>query len=191
VHLEADTGRPIPDSVPALVEGFRDRRLAALGQDQLPFGDRIAMWSDRIVDRPRLGTAGYRSRFHLVSVGDHQTDRFRHYANCFTVVVPWPFIRDRTSMDQFERLIDEEKPAHVAHDVVVIEPWTIVGKQCRLGVDTYVGAPRVVRLASACDDWTVGPRLGVGTVLGRRDVLEDRPPAVGCGARLDAGTALI
>lgn len=144
------------------------------------------MWSDDVVGRPTLGRRS--DSITLVSVGDRQTDRFRVHANRFKVVVPRPLLPDQTARERFERLIVSEKPAHVAHELVLVEPRAVVGKQGYLGVDTYVGAWPAARLAGpGC----AASALGQGLRLGTRGPGHDRPPAVGRGGRVGVSAVLI
>jgi len=182
-HLEAALGRTLPAGIPALVEGFRERPSASIGHTRLPAGP--GLWSDSIVDRPRLGTPGRHDRITLVSVGTARTDRFRVHAHRFRVVVPRPLLADPAARDRFERLIEAEKPAHIRHELTLIEPRAVVGGQGLLGVDTYLGDRPPARLAAPTDP---GPVLGAGL---RLDTSRNRPPSVGRGARAGIRTALI
>jgi len=113
-------------------------------------------------------------RIRLVSVGDRLTDRFRVHAHRFSVVVPRPLLAGRDELERFERLVSAEKPAHVAHDLVLVEPRAVVGEQGLVGIDTFIGDWPVARLASGgCG----GSSLGLGLRLGRRGLVV--PPAAG------------
>jgi phage tail-like protein len=187
-HLEASAEHPIPPYLPVIVEGFRERPSAMVGSEHLPLGAGVRMWSDDVVDRPTLGRRGRSGRISLVSVGDRQTDRFRVHANRFKIVVPRPLLPDESARERFERLIVSEKPAHVAHELVLVEPRAVVGEQGYLGVDTYVGGWPVARLAGTdC----AGSALGPGLRLGTRGPAHDRPPAVGRGSRVGVSAVLI
>ena len=186
-HLEALSGHQLPEPVPVVVEGFRERPAALVGRVRLPMGAGERTWSDQVVDRPALGRRAAEV-ISLVSVGDRQTDRFRVYANRFKVVVPRPLLPGKHDRESFERLIAAEKPAHVAHELVVVEPQAVVGVQSYLGVDTVVGAWPVARLAPAgCE----GSSLGIGLRLGNRGPATNRPPRVGRGGRVGVNTVLI
>ncbi|MFF0097530.1 phage tail protein [Streptomyces canus] len=186
-HLRAASDRELPPYLPALVEGFRERPGALLGRMHLPLPAGVRMWSDGVVDRPVLGSPGRREPIRLVSVGDRPTDRFRVHAHRFKVVVPSPLLPDDTARERFQRLIAAEKPAHVAHELVLVEPRAVVGAQGLLGVDTIVGAWPDARLVrSGC----AGPVLGLGLRLAARTPAA-RPPAVGRGARAGLSTVLL
>jgi len=185
-HLEAALRQPVPEHVPALVEGFRERPEALLGSARLPAGEGTGLWSASVVDRPRLGAPGRHAQIRLVSVGDRLTDRFRVYANRYTVIVPRPYLNDSATRDRFARLVAAETPAHIAHEIVTVEPRTVLGAQGRLGLDTYVGAVPPARLAGP--DRT-GARLGHGLRLGDR--ARYRPPTVGRGGYLGVQTVVI
>jgi phage tail-like protein len=185
-HLEASSGRELPEQVPLLIEGFRDRESALVGRTRLPMGAGERTWSDDVVGRPVLGSR-HAERIRLVSVGDRLTDRFRVHAHRFTVVVPRPLLPGREDRERFERLVSAEKPAHVAHELVLVDPQTVVGEQALLGVDTFLGAWPEARLTpGGCR----GSALGLGLRLGRRTPAVV-PPAVGRGARLGVGSVVV
>ncbi|MEO5851909.1 MAG: phage tail protein [Nocardioides sp.] len=183
-HLEAATGRELPEPVPVLVEGFRQRESALVGRTRLPMGAGERTWSDDVVGRPVLGSR-HAERIQLVSLGDRLTDRFRVHAHRFTVVVPRPLLPGRDARERFERLVSAEKPAHVAHELLLVEPRVVVGAQGLVGVDTFVGAWPEARLApTGCR----GSSLGLGLRLGRRGPVA--PPAVGRGGRVGVGAVV-
>ncbi|WP_433830971.1 phage tail protein [Actinoplanes sp. CA-015351] len=164
-HLRADLGRPVPSFVPAIIEGYRERPEATIGRTRLPTGAGVTLWSDSVVDRPRLGAPGRHDTISLISVGDQLTDRFRVHANRFKVLVPRGLLPDADARDRFERLVAAEKPAHVDHEVILVEPRTVLGRQALLGVDAYLGSRPPARLVHAGD--RTGPPLGRGLRLSR------------------------
>ena len=183
-HLEASTGRPLPD-LPVLVEGFRERESALVGRTTVPMAAGERTWSDDVVGRPVLGRR-HAERIRLVSVGDRLTDRFRVHAHRFSVVVPRPLLAGRDELERFERLVSAEKPAHVAHDLVLVEPRAVVGEQGLVGIDTFVGDWPVARLASGgCG----GSSLGLGLRLGRRGLVV--PPAAGRSGRVGVDAVVV
>jgi phage tail-like protein len=186
-HLEARTGAGLDSSVPVLVEGFRERPSALVGRVRLPMTSGERTWSDDEVDRPFLGRPGA-EEIELVSVGDPSTDRFRVYANRFRLVVPRPLVRGQADRDSLERLIAVEKPAHVTHELQLVEPRAIVGEQGSLGVDTFVGDFPPARLVGyGCCDGNV---LGLGLRLAGGPGAA-APASVGRGERVGAGTVLV
>jgi phage tail-like protein len=187
-HLEASVEHPVLSSLPVIVEGFRERPHALLGREHLPLGAGVRMWSDDVVDRPVLGRPGRHDRISLVSVGERMTDRFRVHANRFKVVVPRPLLPDANAQERFERLIAAEKPAHVAHELVTVDPRLVVGQQSRVGVDTYAGDWPVARLVgNGCP----GKALGLGLRIAARDPTRSCSPAVGRAGRVGVSTVLI
>ena len=187
IHLEASVGHRLPESLPALVEGFRERPAALIGGVTLPMVAGQRTWSDDVVDRPVLGRPRA-DRISLVSVGERQTDRFREHANRFKVFMPRALLPREEDRESFERLIVSEKPAHVAHQLVLVEARAVVGEQAFLGVDTFVGAWPDARLANAGGG---GSPLGLGLRLANRGPAPACPPAVGRGNRVGVSTVLI
>lgn len=187
-HLEAVSGRELPPAVPVLVEGFRERPGAMLGEVTLPMGAGQRTWSDSVVDRPVLGRRGA-DRIGLVSVGEPRTDRFRVHAHRFKVVVPRALVPGQSERDSLERLIAAEKPAHVAHELVLVDGRAVVGQQGWLGVDTYVGDYPAARLAGA--GCAGAGALGRGLRLASGAGMAGTPTEVGRGARVGLSTVLV
>jgi phage tail-like protein len=48
-------------------------------------------------------------------------------------------------------VIDREKPAHTVYELCIIPSRMRVGVQCRIGIDTVIGAPREMQLGSRLD----------------------------------------
>jgi phage tail-like protein len=55
------------------------------------------------------------------------------------------------ALDAVRAVIAREKPAHTACDLCIIQPSMRVGAQCRIGIDTVVGAPRQMQLGRRLD----------------------------------------
>jgi phage tail-like protein len=56
------------------------------------------------------------------------------------------------AMAAVRAVIAREKPAHTVCEVCVIQPRMRVGSQCRIGIDTVVGAPREMQIGTPLDD---------------------------------------
>jgi phage tail-like protein len=172
-HLEAANERDLPPDVPAVVEGYTERNASA------------------VEERPRLGAPGFRDSIRLTTPSNPVTDVFSAFAHRFRVVVPRPLVPNADALDAFERAIQSEKPAHVAHDIVVVEPRTVIGVQHCLGVSTYLGpSGTTVHLAHADDKQQKG-RVGVRPRLGHSSSSRRSMVATDHGARADGETILL
>ena len=49
------------------------------------------------------------------------------------------------------RVIEREKPAHTVCELCIVQPRMRVGVQCRIGIDTVIGAPREAQLGTRLD----------------------------------------
>ena len=156
----------LPPSVPVLVEGFRERPGALLG--------RVAPADGRgraDLERRRRGPAGAGPPGCATASAWCRSATARPTASGCTPTGSRSSCRARScparpTARAFERLIAAEKPAHVAHELVLVEPRAVVGQQGWLGVDTYVGDWPVARLAPAgCE---AASALGLGLRLGAR-----------------------
>ncbi|MEX2500625.1 MAG: phage tail protein [Wenzhouxiangellaceae bacterium] len=147
-----------------LLEHFKLRRWLFLGAGRL--GDQSRLWGHRIVNRSRLGgpqTDG-NARLgvsQLKTAQDPFRDPFHVYAHRFSVFVPACFGRSPRRRKGLERLIELEKPAHTAHQLIFVEPRFRIGVQSMIGYDAVVGCyPEGVVLNQA--------GLGKASVLGAR-----------------------
>ena len=169
-HLEAANSNEIPEEMPGLIEGYTERTT--------------------VEERPRLGAPGLRDSIPLISRGASATDKFAAFAHRFRIFVPRPLLPDADSVDAFERAVESEKPAHVAHTVVLIEPQTVIGVQNCLGISTYLGpSEAVVRLAHG--GGPAEPSSGTRRVLGHSPSSRAAKAATGHGAQLGADSILI
>lgn len=48
-------------------------------------------------------------------------------------------------------VIEREKPAHTVCELCIVQPQMRVGSQCRIGIDTVIGAPREAQLGARLD----------------------------------------
>ena len=55
-------------------------------------------------------------------------------------------------------VIAREKPAHTACDLCIIQPSMRVGSQCRIGIDSVVGAAREMQLGTRLDHVVLAAR---------------------------------
>jgi hypothetical protein len=83
------------------------------------------------------------------------------------------------AMTRIRAIIEQEKPAHTAYHLCVIDPRFRVGFQSRLGIDTVVaGPPRSLALGT-------GQELGVDSALaGAAPSLLGADSRLGVNARL-------
>lgn len=162
--LPGPTGRPCPpcepsawQAPPLVLERFQLRRWLEVGHGRL--GDASRLWSDRIVDRTKLGSCGRLGATRLDSTPDPRRDPFLVHANRVTVFLPASVARSMPERRAIESIIAAETPAHAAWSVDYVEPRMRVGIQSMVGYDTVVGCyPEGIALDTA--------RLGRGTVLG-------------------------
>lgn len=158
---------------PAIVEGFRERQHLMLAT---PMGRGAPLWSAGVVGRLRLGVFATAGQVRLVSTGDPERDVFHEHAHRFRVFVPSAWVRTAAEERRLRRAIDEEKPAHTAYDLCLVEPRFRVEVQSTVGLDTVIGGLPVTRLACRSDDEDEPPsrpprgRLGYDTVLSGRPV---------------------
>lgn len=149
-----------------LLEHFQLRRWLFLGHARL--SDNARLWGERIVNRSRLGGAdpdeasaasgAQLGVSQLLKAQDPCRDPFHLYAHKLSVFVPAACIRDPSAARALKRLVELERPAHVAVQIVPVEPRFRVGVQAMLGLDAVIGwCPQPVVLDEG--------RLGRATVL--------------------------
>lgn len=159
---------------PAIVEAFTQRRLWVLGQGsrlgfdtQLPSLDPMGLvLADPAAapgccpgaeDPPAIGRAVVGESGPLAS---HQVGLplVAEEAYRFCVVVDAYRVRDPATLQELQRIVDREKPAHTDYRVEVVQPGLRVGLQALVGVDTIVGGP--------APGWQLGRQpLGHGATL--------------------------
>jgi phage tail-like protein len=141
---------------PAIVEGQTQRRLWVLGESsalgfdtQLPPLDAHGMVvpdleaagcpplaaGEPAVGRAVVGDAGPLAA-HQVGLPLFAEDAWR-----FCVVVDRHRLQHAGTLQELQRIVDREKPAHTDYRVTVVEPELRVGLQALVGVDTIVGGP--------------------------------------------------
>ncbi|MEJ7598227.1 MAG: phage tail protein [Kofleriaceae bacterium] len=159
------TTKPAPKWRPPelVLEHYRLRRWMFLGAGRL--GDEARVWGDNIVNRSRLDGTGCRGNARpgvttLNTTQDPLRDPFWNYAHKVTVFAPASCARTPAARRGLERLVRAERPAHVAFDIVYVEPRFRIGTQSMIGFDTAIG-----RYPDA--NVTLGEaKLGRATVLG-------------------------
>lgn len=148
---------------PIIVEGFRQRPPQRLGVS-LDDDHGSGLWGREVVGRMQLGEYGREGEARMLSVGSPDTDYFRVHAHRFHVLVPAPWLSGSGQVEMLRRAITEESPAHVCHELCLIDAHSVVGTQARVGFDTIVGGPCSRPLPGESDE-EHSNRLGVDTWL--------------------------
>lgn len=162
---------------PLILEHYQLRRWLYLGRGRL--GDQSVLWGERIVNRSRLDGNAQADRSRLKTSQDPLRDPFHVYAHRFSVFVPASRCRDRVRRGALKKLIETEKPAHTAYQLIAVEPAFRIGVQSAIGLDAVVGRyPEGVFIPTRT--------LGRDTILSRAP--EDRePPHFGVGRESRVG----
>ncbi len=137
------TKKPPKWQPPELVlEHYRLRRWLFLGAGRL--GDEARVWGDNIVNRSRLDGAHCRGNAQLGvtelnTTQDPVRDPFWVYAHKVSVFAPACYARTPAAKRGLERLVRAERPAHVAFQIIYVQPRFRVGVQSMIGFDTAIG----------------------------------------------------
>jgi phage tail-like protein len=173
-YLQKLSGLPPAEqgAFPLIAEGWRERPRPDLPATGGTAGaGLLQLWGAAAVGRLQLGATARVGAARLVDHGDPQRDLFRAYAHRFRVYVPAAWIADAAAERMLQRAIAAEKPAHVAHELRLVEARLRVGVQSTVGVDTILGAYPQARLSCADAEAQRAPgraprsRLGYDTVL--------------------------
>jgi phage tail-like protein len=127
-----------------------------------------------------VGTSSDLDQSHLITNDDFGSPLFQDVAYRFMVNVYRGQILCESVLPRIRAVLEQEKPAHTAYELCVIEPRFRVGFQSRVGIDTVVaGQQRSLALGSeqllgegtalagdAVSRLGVETRLGVATRLG-------------------------
>jgi len=106
-----------------------------------------------------VGTSAVLDQSHLIADQDYGSPLFNDVAYQFSVQVYRSEAMCETALARIRAILDQEKPAHTAYHLCIIDPEFRVGFQSRLGIDTVVGGPpRSIALGT-------GQALGVDTAL--------------------------
>ena len=121
-----------------------------------------------------LDTTATLGQSHLIDEMDYGAPLFEGSAHHFCVHLHAASVPDPQDIERVRRIIEREKPAHTTYHLCLLEPRMRVGFQARIGVDSIVGAG------------PDGQVIGGDAPLGHETVLpaDDRPPAMGRGARV-------
>jgi phage tail-like protein len=140
---------------PAIVESFAQRRLWVLGASsqlgfdtQLPPMDPLGMVvpdpqaaegccpladGEPVIGRAVVGDSGPLAA-HQIGLPLFEDEAYR-----FCVVVDGYRVHDRATLQELQRIVEREKPAHTDYRVEVVAPELRIGLQALVGVDTIVG----------------------------------------------------
>jgi hypothetical protein len=106
-----------------------------------------------------VGTSADLDQSQLITDADFGEPLFSDVAYQFNVQVYRSQLTQTNAMARIQAVIEQEKPAHTAYQLCVIEPRFRVGYQGRVGIDTVVGGQsRSLSLGS-------GQALGEETIL--------------------------
>jgi phage tail-like protein len=126
-----------------------------------------------------VGTSAVLDQSHLITDEEFGSPLFTDVAYQFCVEVYRSQVIDPEKLASVRSVVDQEKPAHTAYHLCIIDPRFRVGFQGRLGIDTVVaGTPR-------------SPAPGMDQSLGISSVLAGPPPSLlGAESRLGVTTRL-
>jgi phage tail-like protein len=126
-----------------------------------------------------VGSSADLDQSHLIADEDFGLPLFSDVAYQFSVEVYRSQVIAPGAIARVQAIVDQEKPAHTAYEICVIDPLFRVGFQSRVGIDTVVsGPPRSLA-------------LGTGQKLGSDAALAGPPPSLlGAGSRLGISTRL-
>jgi len=105
-----------------------------------------------------VGTTAVLNQSHLIEAEDFGSPLFEDIAHHFCVQVYAADVPDTRALDEVDRLIMQEKPAHTTYHLCRIEANMRVGFQARIGIDSIVGH-------TGSDLVTGDARLGMGSIL--------------------------
>ncbi len=106
-----------------------------------------------------VGTTAILDQSQLITDGEYGAPLFSDVAYQFSVEVYRSQVMSANALARIQAVVEQEKPAHTAYHLCIIDPRFRVGFQSRLGIDTVVGGePRSLSLGTA-------QALGQDTVL--------------------------
>lgn len=88
-----------------------------------------------------VGTSADLDQSHLITGRDFGSPLFSDVAYQFSVQVYRSQLMCPSTLPRLRRVLEQEKPAHTAYHLCIIEPRLRVGFQGRVGIDTVVGGP--------------------------------------------------
>jgi phage tail-like protein len=113
-----------------------------------------------------VGTSAVLDQSHLITDEEFGAPLFTDVAYQFSVQVYRSQVMCQNSLPDIRAVLDQEKPAHTAYHLCIIDPDFRVGFQSRLGIDTVVGGlPRSLA-------------LGTDQALGQASVLAGADPSL-------------
>jgi phage tail-like protein len=120
------------------------------------------------------GTTAVLDQSHLITDQDFGSPLFTDAAYQFSVGLYRSQVMSASTLDRVRAVIEQEKPAHTAYQVCIIDASFRIGLQSRLGIDSIVsGPPRSLALGTdrslGVDSVLAGPApslLGMDSQLG-------------------------
>ena len=126
-----------------------------------------------------LGMTAVLDHSHLIGDEDYGAPLFSDLAHRFLVQVDRGEVRCRERLEALRAVIEQEKPAHTAYHLCVIEPRMRVGFQSRLGIDAIVASAltgegrSVVQGAESGLAGAPSGRIGAASKVGQNTRLGD------------------
>jgi phage tail-like protein len=90
-----------------------------------------------------VGSTAILDQSHLLESNAYGMPLFEEVAHQFTVQIYRSHVECAGKLDQVKAIIEREAPAHTMYQICVVDPGVRIGYQCRLGVDTVVGAGHI------------------------------------------------
>lgn len=167
---------------PLLLEHFKVRRWLYVGQGRL--GADAMLWGESVVNRSSLGATARAGVTRTITTPDPAHDAFAVDAHRFSAYLPAALAATDSHRRTVERLLQSEKPAHTAVDVVYVEPRMRLGIQAVIGLDAVIGrVPEPVVVGA-------GGALGTDTVVGAGPAGRAGITQIGTGNRIGATARL-
>ena len=126
-----------------------------------------------------VGASAVLDQSHLIAAEDFGSPLFTDVAFQFSALVYRSEVTCADALARVRAVLDQEKPAHTAYHLCIIDPHFRVGFQSRVGIDTVVaGPPRSLALGT-------GQALGVDAALAGPS-----PSVLGADSRLGVSARL-
>jgi hypothetical protein len=140
---------------PWVIEGFRERACRTLGgvrpspdgksPEQKFVGESLrppeapVLWGPDATGRLQLGVNSVLGERTLLPPVRPELDLYAAYAHRFRVVAPACWASTPSDVASLCAAIEQEKPAHTAYELTLVQPGLRIGLQSTVGIDTILG----------------------------------------------------